>query len=164
MRSRGEGDIERRRGRCDRPTSGAIDDCVRATRRSTSGARPTSALVDRDHRLRSSIALLDRRSHRTISSIAIVDRAARRRGAIVGWVARSGLSLLSLSLSDLGSLFSLFLSFSGNDLKWKWGWKIISGSKVKILVNRKSFSVTAKHAGLGENDFLKSFSPKTNAP
>ena len=84
MRSRGEGDIERRRGRCDRPTSGAIDDCVRATRRSTSGARPTSALVDRDHRLRSSIAPLDRRSHRTISSIAIVDRAARRRGAIVG--------------------------------------------------------------------------------
>ena len=50
----------------------------------TSGARPTSALVDRDHRLRSSIAPLDRRSHRTISSIAIVDRAARRRGAIVG--------------------------------------------------------------------------------
>ena len=84
MRSRGEGDIERRRGRCDRPTSGAIDDCVRATRRSTSGARPTSALVDRDHRLRSSIAPLDRRSHRTISSIAIVDRAARRRDAIVG--------------------------------------------------------------------------------
>ena len=27
-----------------------------------------------------------------------------------------------------------------------------------------SFFVAAKHAGLGENDFLKSFSPKTNAP
>ena len=27
-----------------------------------------------------------------------------------------------------------------------------------------SFFVVAKHAGLGENDFLKSFSPKTNAP
>ena len=27
-----------------------------------------------------------------------------------------------------------------------------------------SFSIAAKHAGLGENDFLKSFSPKTNAP
>ena len=40
---------------------------------------------------------------------------------------------------DLGSLFSLSLSFSENDLKWKWGEKIISGSKVKILVNRKSF-------------------------
>ena len=27
-----------------------------------------------------------------------------------------------------------------------------------------SFSVAAKHASLGENDFFKSFSPKTNAP
>ena len=59
-------------------------------------------------------------------------------------------------------VLSLSLSFSGNALKWKWGEKIISGSKVKILVNRKSFSVTAKHAGLGENDFRKWFSPKTN--
>ena len=65
MRSRGEGDIERRRGRCDRPTSGAIDDCVRATRRSTSGARPTSALVDHDRQSRSSIAPRD-----------LIDRAA----------------------------------------------------------------------------------------
>ena len=63
MRSRGEGNIERRRGRCNRPTSGAIDDRDRAARRSTSGARPTSALVDRDHQSRSSIAprdLIDR--------------------------------------------------------------------------------------------------------
>ena len=35
---------------------------------------------------------------------------------------------------------ALSLSFSGNALKWKWEEKIISGSKVKILVNRKSFS------------------------
>ena len=27
-----------------------------------------------------------------------------------------------------------------------------------------SFPVAAKHVGLEENDFLKSFSPKTNAP
>ena len=47
MRSRGEGDSERRRGRCDRPTSGAIDDRDRAAHRSTSGARPTSALIVR---------------------------------------------------------------------------------------------------------------------
>ena len=71
MRSRGEGDIERRQGRCDRPMRGAIDDCDRTARRSTSGARLMSALVD---------------------------RAAHRRGAIVGRAARSGLSLLSLSL------------------------------------------------------------------
>ena len=53
MRSRGEGDIERRRGRCDRPTSSA---------------------------------------HLTIVPRDLIDR-------------------------DLGSLFSLSLSFSGNDLK-----------------------------------------------
>ena len=43
------------------------------------------------------------------------------------------------SLARARSL-SLSLSFSGNALKWKWWEKIISGSKVKILVNRKSFS------------------------
>ena len=146
MRSRGEGNIERRRGRCDRSTSGAIDDCDRATRPSTSGARPTSALVDRA--ARSTISprdLIDRTARSTIASRDLIDRNRRlchssaqcdrqTSGAI--WA----LSSLSLSLSDLGSLFSLSLSFSGNDLKWKWGWKIISGSKVKILVNRKSFS------------------------
>ena len=34
-----------------------------------------------------------------------------------------------------------------------------------VWLSRKMiFSVTAKHAEKGENDFLKSFSPKTNAP
>ena len=42
--------------------------------------------------------------------------------------------------SPLARTLSLSLSLSGNTLKWKWGEKIISGSKVKILVNRKSFS------------------------
>ena len=46
---------------------------------------------------------------------------------------------VSSPLARVRSL-SLSLSFSGNALKWKWGEKIISGSKVKILVNRKSFS------------------------
>ena len=154
MRSRGECDIERRRGRCDRPTS---------------GARPTSALVDRDHRSRSSIAPLDRRSHRAISSIIIVDRAARRCGAIVEQVARSGLSLLSLSLWSGLSLLSLSLFFR----KW-FEVKIrvenhfrVKGENIgqpEVIFRKISFSVTAKHAGLGKNDFLKSFSPKTNAP
>ena len=93
MRSRGEGDIERRRGRCDRPMS---------------GARPTSALVDRDRRSHSSIAPLDRRSHRAISSIAIVDHAARSTIAPRDLIDRNrrltsgaiwALSSLSLSLS-----------------------------------------------------------------
>ena len=59
----------------------------------TSGVRPTSA-DDRDTR--------SHRSRRAISSIVprdLVDRVARRRGAIIGRAARSGLSLLSLSLS-----------------------------------------------------------------
>ena len=79
MRSRSEGDSERRRGRCDRPTSGAIDDRDRAARQSTS-------------------ALVDRAARSTIAPRDLIDRAARRRGAIVGRAARSGLSLLSLSL------------------------------------------------------------------
>ena len=34
----------------------------------------------------------------------------------------------------------------------------------EVIFRKISFFVTAKHADLGENDFLKSFSPKTNAP
>ena len=34
----------------------------------------------------------------------------------------------------------------------------------KVIFRKISFSVTAKHAEKGDNDFLKSFSPKTNAP
>ena len=34
----------------------------------------------------------------------------------------------------------------------------------EVIFRKISFSVTAKHAENGENDFLKSFSPKTNAP
>ena len=114
-----------------------------------------SSLVDRlamrssgrSHRAISSIApLVDRRamrlsgrSHCAISSIVLVDRAARRRGAIVRRAAwstigalRSGLSLLLLSLWSGLSLLSLSLSFSGNELKWKWGWKIIPGQRWKF--------------------------------
>ena len=34
----------------------------------------------------------------------------------------------------------------------------------EVIFRKISFSVTAKHTENGENDFLKSFSPKTNAP
>ena len=34
----------------------------------------------------------------------------------------------------------------------------------EVIFRKILFSVTAKHAEKGENDFLKSFSPKTNAP
>ena len=64
------------------------------------------------------------------------DRAVDREIAIScrssDWRSAPRARLLSLSLS-------LSLSFSRNALKWKWGEKIISESKVKILVNRKSF-------------------------
>ena len=35
--------------------------------------------------------------------------------------------------------------------------------QLEMNFRKIKFSVAAKHAGLGENDFLKSFSPKTNA-
>ena len=34
----------------------------------------------------------------------------------------------------------------------------------EVILRKMIFSVIAKHAENGENDFLKSFSPKTNAP
>ena len=34
----------------------------------------------------------------------------------------------------------------------------------EVIFRKILFFVTAKHAENGENDFLKSFSPKTNAP
>ena len=34
----------------------------------------------------------------------------------------------------------------------------------EVIFRKMIFSVTAKHAEKGENDFLKSFPPKTNAP
>ena len=56
-------------------------------------------------------------------------RRDRRSRSMSGAIAAK--SLLPLSLSDLGFLFSLSLSLSlsGNDLKWKWECKIISWSK-----------------------------------
>ena len=34
--------------------------------------------------------------------------------------------------------------------------------QLEVIFQKISFSVIAKHAGLGENDFRKWFSPKTN--
>ena len=34
----------------------------------------------------------------------------------------------------------------------------------EAIFRKMKFTITAKRLGLGENDFLKSFSPKTNAP
>ena len=71
---------------------------------------------------------------RRATSGAIVDRAARSR--------RSSRSSARCDRRTSGAIWPLSLSLSlfGNDLKWKWGCKIIFGSKVKILVNRKPFS------------------------
>ena len=43
----------------------------------------------------------------------------------------------------------------------------VKGEKIgqpEVIFRKMIFSVTAKHTEKGENDFLKSFSPKTNAP
>ena len=83
MRSRGEGDIERRQDRCDRPTSGAIDERC---------DRPTSALIDRDRRSRRSSAQCDRWTNDVIWALSSLSLS-------LIW-ALSSLSLsLSLSLS-----------------------------------------------------------------
>ena len=144
---------------------------LRSRRRAVCVRRaPTIAIDD--------CAARSRRSRHAISSIAprdLVDRVARRRGAIIGRAARSGLSLLSLSLSlsDLGSLFSLSLSLS---LFFRKLFEVkmrgetdfrVKGENIgqpEVIFRKMIFSVTAKHAEKGENDFLKSFSPKTNAP
>ena len=94
MRSCGEGEIERRRDRCDHPTSGA-----------------TSGVID--ERARRTIAPLDERARRSCcSSIPIVDRAARRStfGAVrlsYEWCDRRS---DSSSLSPIWALSSLSLS------------------------------------------------------
>ena len=109
----------------------------------TSGARPTSALVDRAAR-----------SRRSRHSSARCDR--RTSGAI--WA----LSSLSLSLSLSLSFRKLFeVKMRGeNDFRVK-GENI---GQPEVIFQKMIFSVIAKHAEKGENDFLKSFSPKTNAP
>ena len=66
-------------------------------------------------------------------------RSSRRSSDWLFGFFSSRVRALSLSL-PLSLSLSLSLSLFGNALKWKWGEKIISGSKVKILVNRKSFS------------------------
>ena len=77
-----------------------------------------AALVDRAAQSTTSQRdFIDRATRSTIASRDLVDRAARRRGAIVGRAARSGLSLLSLSLIWALSSLSLSLSFSGSYLK-----------------------------------------------
>ena len=163
-----------------RPTSGVrpTSALVRRSRRAISSIAPVDR---RSRRAISSIAPVDRRSRRAISSIAIVDRPGRstivprdlvdrnHRSSIAP--ARSSLSLLSLS--DLGFLFSLSLSLS---LFFRKSFEVkmrgetdfrVKGEKIgqlEVIFRKMIFSVTAKHAEKGENDFLKSFSPKTNAP
>ena len=123
----------------------------------TSGVRPTSA-DDRDTR--------SHRSRRAISSIASLVGAVRSSDE-----RRDLGSLFSLSLSDLGSLFSLSLSLSLRKLfevkmRGETDFRV-KGENIgqpEVIFRKMIFSVTAKHAEKGENDFLKSFSPKTNAP
>ena len=95
MRSRGEGNIKRRRGRCNRPTS---------------GARPTSALVDRDRQSRSSIAPRDLIDRNRRSRHSIDDLTARFHRLQLSITPLVGVVRSSDERRDLCSLFSLSLS------------------------------------------------------
>ena len=152
------------------PTSGARPTSALVRRAPTSDARPTSALVDRvarSHRSRRASDDRAARSRRSRRSSAQCDR--RRSGAI--W-ALSSLSL-SLSLSLIWALSSLSLSLSLSflklfEVKMRGETEFrVKGEKIgqpKVIFRKMIFSVTAKHTENGENDFLKSFSPKTNVP
>ena len=159
MRSRGEGDIERRWGRCDRPTS---------------GARSTSALVNRDRRSRSSITPLDERdrtmrSHRSRSSIAPLDRQSQSSIApLVGRAARSGLwtSGAIWALSSLSLSLSLFpeMIWSENE-----GEKSFPGQRWKYWSTRSHFPENiifrdSQTCEFGGKWFTESFSPGNHFP
>ena len=96
------------------------------------------------------------------------DRAAR---PTIAPLVDHRLSLLPLPLSDLGSLFSLSLSLFFRKLfevkmRGETDFRV-KGENIgqpEVIFRKMIFSVTAEHAKKGENDFLKSFSPKTNAP
>ena len=112
----------------------------------------------RSHRSRSSIAPL-------VGAVRLSDEWRDRRSVL------SDLGFLfSYSLSDLGSLFSLSLSlfpemnWSENEGEKSFRVKGENFGQQEAIFRKMKFTVTAKRLDLGENDFLKSFSPKTNAP
>ena len=135
------------RSRLAAPTSGAIvDRAVRSTSALVRRLR-RSSIDERARRTRTArrsmsgaivrwetSALVDRWSRRSIDDC---DRAPRR--SLTRCDRRTSGAIVPLSLIWALSL-SLSLSLSGSELKWKWGEKFISGSKVKFVVNRKSFS------------------------
>ena len=114
MRSCGEGDIKRRRGRCDRSTiaiAPLVDRRAVRLRRARSSIAP---LNRRSHRAISSIAIVDCAARSTIASRDLVDRDRRSRHSIDYCTARSHQSQSSIGAvrssderPDLGSLFSL---------------------------------------------------------
>ena len=109
---------------------------------------------ERAHRSHRSIDDRAARSRRSRRSSARCDR--RRSGAI--WA----LSSLSLSLSLSLFFRKLFEVKMRGETDFR-----VKGENIgqpEVIFRKMIFSVTAKHAENGENDFLKSFSPKTNAP
>ena len=135
---------------------------------------------ERACRSRSSIAIVNRarRSHRAITRSTIAPRdfidCNRRSRCSSAWCDRrtsGAICALSLSLSDLGSLFSLSLSLFFRKLfevkmRGETDFRV-KGENIgqpEFIFRKMIFSVTAKHAEKGENDFLKSFSPKQMHP
>ena len=135
-------------------------------------ARPTSAdeqcasderdLVYRAARSRRSRwSINDRASRSTIVSRDLVDRAARSTIAPLVSAVRS-----SAQRRDLGSLSLFFRKLFEVKMRGESDFRV-KGENIgqpEVIFRKMIFSVTAKHAENGENDFLKSFSPKTNVP
>ena len=105
MRSRGEGDIERRRGRCDHPTSGTIDDRDRVARRTHTACRSTSGAIVR----RALSSIDERRAHSSIAPLIGMVRSSDERCDRQSVLSNLG-SLFSLSLSLIWVLSSLSLT------------------------------------------------------
>ena len=99
---------------------------------------------------------------------------SNKRNATSSSIERRDLgSLFSLSLSLIWALSSLSLSLSLSFLKlFEVKMRGENDFRVKgenigqpeVIFRKMIFFMTAKHAEKGENDFLKSFSPKTNTP
>ena len=91
--------------------------------------------------------------------------SSRRRSRDCDLVPFVGLEInaaLARSLSLSLSLRKCFeVKMRGENYFWVKGENI---GQSEVIFLKILFSVTAKHAENGENDFLKSFSPKTNAP
>ena len=134
---------------------------VRVRRARSSDKRRRAVRVRQARSRLSRWSINDRASRSTIASRDLVDRAVRSTIAPLVGAVRS-----SAQRRDLGSLSLFFRKLFEVKMRGETDFRV-KGENIgqpKVIFRKMIFSVTAKHAENGENDFLKSFSPKTNAP